>query len=83
MQEDQQHPRISVVIPTHNEAQNLIYVLPNIPPTVSEVILVDGHSTDGTIAVAQQLLPTIRIIKQVKKGKGDALRSCQGIILVK
>jgi glycosyltransferase involved in cell wall biosynthesis len=44
-------------------------------PSISEVILVDGHSTDDTIAVAQRLLPTIQIIKQVGKGKGDAVRA--------
>jgi glycosyltransferase involved in cell wall biosynthesis len=86
MQENQQYPNISVVIPTHNEAQNLNYVLPYIPPLVSEVILVDGHSTDDTIAVAQQLLPTIHIINQVRRGKGDALRTgfaaCTGDIIV-
>src|SRR5437763_7076836 len=86
MQENQQYPSISVVIPTRNEAQNLDYVLPYIPHLVSEVILVDGHSTDGTIAVAQQLLPTIRIIKQLRRGKGDALRTgfaaCTGDIIV-
>jgi peptidoglycan/xylan/chitin deacetylase (PgdA/CDA1 family)/glycosyltransferase involved in cell wall biosynthesis len=74
MEETQQYPQISVVIPTRNEAQNLHYVLPRIPPIVSEVILVDGHSSDDTIAVAQQLLPSIRIIRQQVKGKGDALR---------
>ncbi len=74
MEENQQYPRISVVIPTRNEAQNLHYVLPHIPPVVSEVILVDGHSTDDTITVARQLLPSIRIIKQQGRGKGDALR---------
>ena len=86
MQEQQQYPRISVVIPTRNEAQNLHYVLPCIPSIISEVILVDGHSTDDTIAVAQQLLPTIQIIKQKRKGKGDALRvgfaTCTGDIIV-
>jgi glycosyltransferase involved in cell wall biosynthesis len=86
MQDNQQYPSISVVIPTHNEAQNLDYVLPYIPPLVSEVILVDGHSTDDTIAVAEQLLPTIHIIKQVRRGKGDALRigfaACTGDIIV-
>jgi peptidoglycan/xylan/chitin deacetylase (PgdA/CDA1 family) len=86
MQENQQLTRISVVIPTRNEAQNLHYVLPYIPPVVSEVILVDGHSTDDTVAVAQQLLPTIQIIRQERKGKGDALRvgfaACTGDIIV-
>jgi glycosyltransferase involved in cell wall biosynthesis len=47
---------------------------------------VDGHSTDDTIAVAKQLLPTIRIIKQVGKGKGNALKAgfgaCTGDIIV-
>ena len=53
---------------------------------VSEVILVDGHSTDETIAVAQRLLPTIRVIKQKGRGKGDALKigftACTGDIIV-
>src|SRR3979490_2209757 len=84
--EDQRYPRISVVIPARNEAQNLRHVLPLIPRIVSEVILVDGHSTDDTIAVAQQLLPDIRIIKQTGKGKGDALRAgfavCTGDIII-
>ncbi len=74
MQLSSQLPLISVVIPARNEALNLQYVLPHIPSFVSEVILVDGHSTDDTVAVAQQLLPTIRVIEQVGKGKGGALR---------
>lgn len=82
----QQRPRISVIIPARNEAQNLSYVLPYIPSVVSEVILVDGCSTDNTIEIARQLLPTIRIIKQSGTGKGDALRSgiavAQGDIIV-
>jgi glycosyltransferase involved in cell wall biosynthesis len=80
------HPRVSVVIPTLNEAQNLYYVLPFIPPLVSEVILVDGDSRDNTVAVARQLLPTIKIIQQTGKGKGNALRAgftaCKGDIIV-
>jgi glycosyltransferase involved in cell wall biosynthesis len=79
-------PTISVVIPTRNEAPNLRHVLPYMPAIVSEVILVDGHSVDDTIAEAQRLLPSIKIIKQVGKGKGDALRAgfaaCTGDIIV-
>ena len=78
MDEKQRFPRISVVIPTLNEARNLRHVLPLIPQFVHEIILVDGCSTDDTVAVVQQLGPTlqspIRIIKQAGKGKGHALR---------
>ncbi len=66
-------PSVSVIIPTKNEARNLPHVLPRLPACVSEVILVDGNSSDNTVEVAQQLCPSIRIIRQVKKGKGDAL----------
>ena len=58
-----------------NEAQNLAHVLPRIPRGVHEVILVDGHSIDDTIAVAQRLLPGIRIVQQEGRGKGAALRT--------
>jgi glycosyltransferase involved in cell wall biosynthesis len=82
----QRYPHISVVIPARNEAQNLHYVLPYIPNIVDEVILVDGHSTDDTIKIAQQLWPTIRIIQQVGRGKGNALRlgfaACRSDIIV-
>jgi glycosyltransferase involved in cell wall biosynthesis len=90
MREYQQYPPISVVIPALNEARNLRRVLPLIPLIVTEIILVDGHSTDDTIAVVQQLGPTFRppihVIKQTGKGKGDALRvgfaACAGDIIV-
>ena len=66
--------RVSVVIPALNEAANLEHVLPRIPGWVDEVILVDGHSTDGTVAVARRLWPGIRVIEQRGAGKGGALR---------
>lgn len=68
-------PSVSVVVPALNEAQNLSAVLPRIPAWVHEVILVDGGSTDDTIAVARQLMPSIRIVHQTGKGKGDALNA--------
>jgi hypothetical protein len=71
----QPKPRISLVIPTLNEAENLPYVLPFIPEMVDEVLLVDGHSTDDTIEVARKLFPDIRIVMQEGRGKGSALRS--------
>ena len=74
MLEQQPYPRISVVIPAMNEANNLPHVLPYIPSNVDEVILVDGHSSDDTVQVARRLLPSIRILTQVGKGKGAALQ---------
>lgn len=68
-------PTISVIVPAMNEADNLAHVLPRIPRGVHEVILVDGHSIDDTIAVAQRLLPGIRIVQQEGRGKGAALRT--------
>jgi glycosyltransferase involved in cell wall biosynthesis len=67
-------PLVSVIIPTLNEAKNLPHILPAIPRWVHEVIIVDGRSTDDTVAVAQQLRPGVRIIMEQKKGKGAALR---------
>jgi len=67
--------RVSVVIPTLNEAENLPHVLPNIPFWVDEILIVDGHSIDDTIAVARKLQPNVRIVMQQGRGKGDALRA--------
>jgi glycosyltransferase involved in cell wall biosynthesis len=67
-------PRVSVIIPTLNEEVNLPHVLPRIPHSVCEVLVIDGHSTDNTVSLAQQLHPKVRIIYQKGKGKSDALR---------
>ena len=64
---------ISAVIPTLNEAANLPHVFARIPDCVDEVLIVDGHSTDDTISVAQALMPDVRIVLQEGRGKGNAL----------
>jgi glycosyltransferase involved in cell wall biosynthesis len=63
------------VLPVLNEEQNLPYVLPGLQAWVDEVVLVDGHSTDNTIAVARALCPDIRVVMQQGRGKGNALRA--------
>jgi glycosyltransferase involved in cell wall biosynthesis len=65
---------VSIVVPAKNEAANLREVLPRLPK-VHEVILVDGDSVDGTVAAAIETLPSIRVVQQTRKGKGNAL-SC-------
>jgi glycosyltransferase involved in cell wall biosynthesis len=65
--------RVSVVIPTLNEAENLPHVLERMPAEVAEVILVDGNSTDGTVDIAKQLWPRLFAVQQTGKGKANAL----------
>ncbi len=67
--------RVSVVIPTLNEAANLPHVLPRIPGWVHEVVVVDGRSADDTVAVARALLPAVRVVMEPRPGKGAALRA--------
>ncbi len=69
-----QWPRISVVVPTLNEAKNLPHVFAELPQGLHEVIVVDGFSTDGTPEVARRLRPDVKVVKQTQRGKGDALR---------
>jgi len=66
-------PTVSIVVPALNEARNLPHVFARIPHNVHEVILVDGYSVDGTVAVARQLRSDVRIVRQTRSGKGNAL----------
>jgi glycosyltransferase involved in cell wall biosynthesis len=68
-------PSVSVVIPAMNEARNLEHVFGTIPGWVSEIVLVDGHSSDDTVAVALALHPAVQIVRQQGAGKGDALQA--------
>jgi glycosyltransferase involved in cell wall biosynthesis len=79
-------PRVSVVLPTLNEARNLPHIFPRIPADVYEIVLVDGASVDGTAEVARELFPDVRILAQSGRGKGNALaagfRAARGEIIV-
>ena len=77
---------VSVVIAAMNEEKNLPYVFSRLPEGLHEVILVDGHSVDETVAVARRLRPDIRILTQSGRGKGNAMAegfaACTGEIIV-
>ena len=63
--------RVSVVIPTHNEAPAIDRVLADLPSDlVSEVILVDSNSNDGTPEIAARR--GARVIQEPRRGYGRA-----------
>ncbi len=77
---DQSHspppwPRVSVVIPTLNEARNLPRVFAALPPDTYEVIVADGHSVDDTVAVVGELRPEAHVVMQARPGRYNALVS--------
>jgi glycosyltransferase involved in cell wall biosynthesis len=62
---------VSVIIPTHNEAQAIGRVLADLPSDlVTEVIVVDSNSTDGTPDLARSL--GAEVIHEPRRGYGRA-----------
>ena len=63
--------RVSVIIPTHNEAQAIQRVLADLPPDLTtEVIVVDSNSQDGTPDIAARM--GARVIREPRRGYGRA-----------
>ncbi len=71
--------RISVVIPVYNEEETVLDVIERVRSTelVSEIVVVDDGSSDGTWNVLQGLNhPDVRIFRHEKNsGKGSALKT--------
>jgi glycosyltransferase involved in cell wall biosynthesis len=63
--------RVSVIIPTHNEAQAIGRVLADLPvDQVTEVIVVDSNSNDGTPEIAASM--GARVVQEPRRGYGRA-----------
>ena len=63
--------RVSVVIPTHNEAQAIERVLADLPSDITtEVIVVDSNSNDGTPEIAARM--GARVVQEPRRGYGQA-----------
>jgi glycosyltransferase involved in cell wall biosynthesis len=63
--------RVSVIIPTHNEAGAISRVLADIPADlVTEVVVVDSNSSDGTPDIAAGM--GARVIHEPRRGYGRA-----------
>jgi glycosyltransferase involved in cell wall biosynthesis len=63
--------RVSVIIPTHNEAQAIASVLGDLPSDlITEVIVVDSNSNDGTPEIAARM--GARVVQEPRRGYGRA-----------
>ncbi|MBF0102251.1 MAG: glycosyltransferase [Desulfobacterales bacterium] len=72
---------VSVIVPARNEAGNIEAIIQRIPALGSqtEIIFVEGNSTDNTYETIQQTMSNYpdkqcKLYKQTGKGKGDAVR---------
>lgn len=75
-------PSVSVLVPARNESGNIESIFQRVPEmgAGTEIIFVEGHSTDDTfdaITAGVQHHPERRcvVLKQEGKGKGDAVRA--------
>jgi len=65
------HVRVSVIIPTQNEAQAIERVLADLPSDLTtEVIVVDSNSNDGTPEIAAKM--GARVVQEPRRGYGRA-----------
>ena len=63
--------RVSVIIPTHNEALSIARVLADLPSDLTtEVIVVDSNSNDGTPEIAASM--GARVVHEPRRGYGRA-----------
>lgn len=75
------HPSVSVIIPARNEAGNISSIFARTPTMGqwTELVFVEGHSTDGTYAVIEEAIAAhperrCKLLRQTGVGKGDAVR---------
>jgi len=61
---------IKVIIPAYNEQDSIANVITEIPSVVTEVIVVNNHSTDNTVSVAENAGATV--LTETQKGYGYA-----------
>jgi len=62
----------SIVVPARNEEATLGEVLYSLRGLSDDLIVVDGHSTDRTVAIAHEY--NAKVVLDNGKGKGDAVR---------
>ncbi len=63
---------ISIIIGCRKEGEGIERIIRSALPYGEEIIVVDGHSNDGTKEIAERL--GVRFFLDNKKGRGDALK---------
>ncbi len=76
------NPTVSIIVPARNEAGNVPAIFARTPKfgADTELIFVEGHSTDDTYAAVEQAITAnpqrkCTLLRQTGKGKGDAVRT--------
>lgn len=64
---------VAIIIPTKNEESTIGEIIQKAKPYAVELIVVDGHSTDNTRKIAEDL--GAKVILDNGKGKGDGIRA--------
>ncbi len=73
-------PFLSLIIPAYNEEQRLPRTLTKIQAFLreqtydSEVLVVENGSRDRTAAVVEEFAPEVRLLRELERGKGLAVR---------
>ena len=75
-------PSLSVIVPARNEAGTIEKIVQQIPEqgVFTEIIFIEGHSNDNTLAEIKRVVEKYKDKKKLKyfvqsgKGKGDAVR---------
>jgi hypothetical protein len=74
-------PSVSVIVPARNEAGNIEEIIERVPDLGcdTELVFVEGHSSDNTYETIQQIIESnpggkCKLFRQTGKGKGDAVR---------
>jgi len=75
MNRNGQQQKITVIVPTLNEALNIKDVFLNIPEFVDEIVVIDGNSSDGTRDEILKFRKKTKIIMEEPRGKGAAIRT--------
>lgn len=66
------HPSVSVVVAAVGDAVDLPVVLPPLAAGHEVVLVVDDAARDGSLAVARALRPDLLLVRQTRRGLGNA-----------